>query len=71
MTFAALILAAAAATAQPSEDAGGAQVAQAHASVTILQAAVVRQAGGFEPGPADAPRPQISRRGGEVLIEFE
>ena len=71
MSFAAaLILAAATASAPPPEGGSGAQFATAQARATIVKAAVVRQASGWQQG-RDAPTPQIIRRGPTVLVEFE
>jgi hypothetical protein len=49
----------------------GMQVAEAHVTVEILRPAIVRQAGGWERGVDDAPTPQIARRDGMILVEFE
>ena len=70
---AALILAAATASASPPEAPGGGsgvQLATAQVRATIVKAVVVRQASGIEQD-RDAPTPQISRRGQTVLVEFE
>jgi len=72
MTLLAALLAAAAATAPapappPSR---GVEVERAEVRATIVKAAAVRQAGGFEQ-EAGAPAPQITRRGREILVEFQ
>jgi hypothetical protein len=69
MSLAAAILATAAATVLPQAG-SGAQLAQAQVQVVIVKAAAVRQATGPEP-QRDAPVPQITRRTGEVLVEFQ
>ena len=69
---AALVLAAAAAAqTQAAEPARPLVVAQARVSATILPAAIVRQASGLEDAPGNPPRPQISRRGRTILVEFQ
>jgi hypothetical protein len=71
MSLATLILAAAATLVAPAaEGRAGAQLAQAQVSVVILDPAIVRQASGLETD-ADAPRVQVSRRGREILFEFQ
>lgn len=70
---AALILAAATASAAPPEapsGGSGVQLATAEARATIVKAVVVRQSSGLQED-RDAPVPQISRRGGTILVEFE
>ena len=64
-----LTLAAVAAYAIPQPQ-SGVQVMQAQLSVTILKAAVVRHATGPEIAPETAP-PQITRRDGKVLVEYQ
>ena len=67
-----LILAAAAALAQaPAPASSGVQVENADVRATIVRAAIVRQKDGLQAGGEDAPRPQLTRRGAQVLIEFE
>jgi hypothetical protein len=73
---AALVLAAAAAAPvqAPVHQGGpprGGALAQASVTVQILPSAAVRQASGFQPGNATDPRPQISRRGRTILVEFQ
>ena len=69
---AALVLAAAAAApVQHAEPSRGVVLAQAQVTAEILPAAAVRQSSGFERGDATAPRPQISRRGRAILVEFQ
>jgi hypothetical protein len=74
MSFAAaLILAAATASAAPPMPLGGdagVQLASAQARAAIVEVAMVRQASGLNQD-RDGPAPQISRRGGTVLFEFE
>lgn len=69
---AALVLAAAAAgpAPQPSPSRGVVFV-QAGVTAQILPAAVVRQASGLQPSDDTAPRPQLSRRGRTILVEFQ
>ena len=68
---AALILAAATASAPPpAAQGGGVQLARVEVRATIVKAAVVRQASGWQQG-RDAPKPQITRRGPTVLVEFQ
>ena len=72
MLLAPLILAAAAGLAQaPPPASGGVQIAGAEARATIVRAAIVRQKDGLQAGDEDAPRPQLTRRGAQILIEFE
>jgi hypothetical protein len=62
----------AAAAAAPAQHAGPApRVVLATVRAEILPSAAVRQASGFQPGSETAPRPQISRRGRTVLVEFQ
>ncbi len=68
MSFAALILAAATAPGAPPP--AGDSVASAQVSVTIVKPAIVRQANGVEQVPG-APVPQMTRRPGAVLAEFQ
>jgi hypothetical protein len=72
MTLATLLTLAASATsaAPPPESGAGVQLAQAQVQVTIVRAAVVRQRSGPEIVPEAAP-PQISRRDGKVLVEYQ
>jgi hypothetical protein len=65
-----LILAAAAALAG-DQGGAGAQVATAQVGVEILRPIMVRQSSGLQPLDAEAPAPQVSRRGGAILIEFQ
>jgi hypothetical protein len=71
MIWAALFVLASGAVAQsdpvPSR---GVEIAGARVTVQILQPVVIRQTTGFEKD-ADSPRAQVTRRGREVLIEFE
>jgi hypothetical protein len=72
-SLAALLIAAATVSAPAPaapQDASGVQVASAQARATIVSAVAVRQASGLEP-KADAPVPQITRRGTSVLVEFQ
>ena len=73
-SLAALLIAAAATVSAPApappQGGSGVQVAGAQARATIVSAVAVRQASGLEP-KADAPVPQITRRGTSVLVEFQ
>ena len=74
MTITALFLAVAAAAAGGGESPAtprGVEIASARVTAVILRPAIVRQGSGVEPGPADAPQPQITRRGREVLVEYQ
>ncbi|HYD24724.1 MAG TPA: hypothetical protein VEB68_07990 [Croceibacterium sp.] len=72
MTLVPMILAAAAALSGDAGAAGGgAQLASARVGVEILQPVAVRQNGGFQERGDDAPKPQVTRRDGTVLIEFQ
>ena len=69
---AALVLAAtAAAPVQDAAPSRGVVLAEARVTAQILPAAMVRQASGFEPASETAPRPQLSRRGRTILVEFQ
>ena len=69
---AALVLAAAAAApVQPAGPPRAGVLAEASVTVQILPSAAVRQGSGFQPGNATDPRPQISRRGRTILVEFQ
>ena len=70
MTFAALLTLAAAAISAPPQPEHGVQLAQAQVQVVILKAAVVRQGSGPEIAEG-APVPQIIRRGGRILVEYQ
>lgn len=70
MSFTALILAAAASAASPPEPGTGALLASAQVQVVIVKAAIVRQATGVEQ-LRDAPAPQLTRRDGAVLVEYQ
>jgi hypothetical protein len=70
MSLAALLTLAAAATSATPQPEAGVQLAQAQVQVVIIRAAVVRQATGPEIVPEAAP-PQISRRDGKVLVEYQ
>ena len=68
---AALILAAATASAPaPASERSGVQLVTAQVSAVILEPVIVRQASGPEPSPG-GPAPQITRREGTVLVEFQ
>ena len=68
--FAALLMVAAVA-AEGGEPAGrGAEIATARVQAAILEPARVRQGSGHE-RTADRPVPQITRRAGEILVEFQ
>lgn len=72
MTLVPLILAAAAVLAgDQSPVSNGVALAGANVGVEILRPAIVRQNGGWQDGGGDRPRPQVSRRDGAVLIEFQ
>ena len=70
MSFAALLTFAAVATSAAPQPESGVQLAEAHVQVTIVKAAVVRQGSGPEIAPGAAP-PQITRRDGKVLVEYQ
>ena len=71
MSVAALLLAAAVASAAPQpEPARGVEFAEARVQAVILKPAIVRQATGLVVD-ADAPAPQITRRDGSVLVEYQ
>ena len=74
MSFAAaLILAAATATAPPPaapERGSGVQLATGQVRATIVRPVIVRQSSGVQED-RDGPAPHISRRGQTVLIEFQ
>lgn len=67
---AALVLAATAAA--PAQHAAPSHpLVLATARAEIVPAAIVRQASGLQPGSETAPRPQVSRRGRTILVEFQ
>jgi len=66
----ALVLAAAVATGGGSSGGQGVEILSAEVRAEIVRPAIVRQASGLEHG-RDMPAPQISRRGGTVLVEFQ
>ena len=70
MSLAALLTLAAAATSTAPRPETGVELVQAQVQVTIVRAAVVRQASGAEIVPEAAP-PQITRRDGKVLVEYQ
>jgi len=72
MSLAALVIAVAAGTAAPGSEAPahGVRIESAQARATIVRAVVVRQGSGLEED-REAPKPQLTRRGRTVLIEFE
>lgn len=47
------------------------QIASAQVQVRILRPAIVRQTSGPRLEGRDGPAPQISRRGGTVLVEYQ
>ena len=51
-------------------DGSGVRLASVEVRATIVKAAVVRQASGWQRDD-DAPTPQITRRGPTVLVEFQ
>lgn len=63
-----LALASAAATVSSTP---GVELASAQARAAILRPAIVRQRSGWEDRATAAPRPQVNRRDGTTLIEFE
>lgn len=73
MTIAALLaLATAAVSAEPGRaPTRGVDLASAQVRAEVLRPAIVRQADGLQDAGPEAPRPQVSRREGTVLIEFE
>lgn len=71
MTLLASVLLTAAATAGAAQaEPSRPQVVTAEARATIVRAVVVRQASGVQED-RDGPAPQISRRGGTILVEFQ
>ena len=69
-----LIIAAAPSTAGADGDRvepRGVQIASAQVQARILRPAIVRQASGPRLEGRDGPAPQISRRGGTVLVEYQ
>ena len=73
MSISAFFLAVAAASqpAAPQAAPRGVEMASAQVSATIVRPAIVRQQTGPERPRDDAPRPQITRRGAEILVEFQ
>lgn len=72
MMWAALLFLASGAAETPAPvESRGARIASAEVTVRILRPVVVRQSGGWQQGSADDPVPQVSRRPGQILIEFE
>jgi hypothetical protein len=73
MAHAAFFLAAALAASggEPAEQKRGAALASAQVTARILQPAIVRQGKGLETAAPDAPTPQVTRRAGQVLIEYQ
>ena len=49
----------------------GVEIASARVAVEIVRPAVVRQDSGWQDIARDAPRPQITRHDGVVLVEFQ
>ena len=72
MSPAALLFALAAGAVVPAggDASRGAQVESARVTVEIVRPVIVRQASGIEQG-RHPHRPQVTRRGREVLYEFE
>ena len=72
MSLAAFLFALAAGAVAPAsvDAAQGTQVERVRVSVEIVRPVIVRQASGIEQG-RDSHRPQVTRRGREVLYEFE
>ena len=72
MSLTAFLFALAAGAVAPAggDAAQGTQVERVRVSVEIVRPVIVRQASGIEQG-RDSHRPQITRRGREVLYEFE
>ena len=73
MAHAALLLAAAVAASggEPAAPPRGVELVSAQVTARIVQPAIVRQAGGPERPAPDAPSPQITRRGAQVLVEYQ
>ena len=65
-----LALAAAAASGGAPSEGRGAQVETAQVRAEIVHPVIVRQASGWQED-RDAPRPQITRRGRTILVEFQ
>ena len=73
MTVSTLFLALAAASAggESLPPPRGVEIASANATAVVLRSAIVRQRTGVQHGSDDAPQPQITRRGREVLVEYQ
>ena len=68
--FAALMMVASVAANADQAGGRGVEIASAQVQVAILEPAKVRQRTGHEKTP-DGPAAQITRRGGEILVEFQ
>jgi hypothetical protein len=68
--FAALLIVASVAAGTDDSGGRGVEVVTARVQVAILEPAGVRQGSGHE-RVSDRPVPQITRRAGEILVEFQ
>jgi len=67
-----MALASATVSAEPEQaPARGVELVSAQVRAEVLRPAIVRQDEGLQDAGTEAPRPQVSRRKGTVLIEFE
>ena len=55
----------------PGATARGVEIATARVTIEIVRPAIVRQNGGWQEVARDAPRPQITRHGDSVLVEYQ
>jgi hypothetical protein len=70
LVFATLLMVASVATGTGDTGGRGVEIATARVQAAILEPARVRQGSGHE-RVGDRPVPQITRRAGEVLVEFQ
>ena len=70
LEFATILMAASVAAASDDTGGRGVEIATARVQVAILEPARVRQGSGHE-RVGDRPVPQITRRAGEILVEFQ
>ena len=70
LEFATLIMPASGSAASGETGGRGVEIATARVQVAILEPARVRQGSGHE-RVGDRPAPQITRRAGEILVEFQ
>ena len=69
--LAALVMLASAPSSAGPPASTGVEIATARVTVEIVRPAIVRQDGGWQEVARDAPRPQITRRDGAVLVEYQ